>query len=325
MKKTIVYLFMVAILCVGIVGCGVDEGNTTSANAGASSGSDSSDSSDIEVSVIYKSLSAQYWKTMKEGAEAAAKDLGIKVTVLGPSDESEIAQQITMIEEQIAANVDAIVIAPCEENAIIGALEPYVDQVPVLMVDTDANLEGKKAFIGTGNENAAKLGGDYAAELFGKGGKAVLIGGQQGEMTSTQRLDGFRAGLEAGGVEVLEVQFGKNTADQAVAVMEDLITKYPGEIDVVLCQNDDMAMGCQTAVEQSGEDIKIIGFNGDEACVQLIIDGKIEATVAQQPYAMGYQAVEQAYKAAKGEKIEEHQEVEAELITKENAEEYLNG
>lgn len=326
-EKKLVSLFMAVVLCVGLVGCGSDDGKTTSANAGASgasSGSGGADSSDIEISVIFKSLSAQYWNTMKEGAEDAAKDLGISVTVLGPSDESEIAQQVTMIEEQIAANVDALVVAPCEENAVIGALEPYVDQLPILMVDSDADLEGKKAFIGTGNENAAKLGGDYAVELFGEGAKAVLIGGQQGEATSTQRLDGFRAGLEAGGIEVLEVQYGKNTADQAVAVMEDLITKYPGEIDVVLSHNDDMAMGCQTAIEQADEDIKIIGFNGDEACVQLILDGKIEATVAQQPYLMGYQAVEQAYKAAKGEKIEEHQEVPAKLITKENAEEYLN-
>jgi len=303
-----------------MAGCDSEESTTTGAGASADK-----DPADMEIAVIFKSLSAEYWKNMKAGAEEAAKDLGIGITVLGPSDESEIAQQVTMIEEQIAANVDAIVVAPCEENAVIGALEPYADALPVLMVDTDAELEGKKAFVGTGNENAAKLGGDYAAELLGEGAKAVLIGGQQGEMTSSQRLAGFRKGLEEGGVEVLEEQFGKNTADQAVAVMEDLITKYPGEIDVVLCQNDDMAMGCQTAIEQAGEDIRIIGFNGDAACVELILEDKIEASVAQQPYMMGYQAVEQAFKAAKGEAIEARQEVAAKLINKDNAKEYLNG
>lgn len=321
MKRKLAVVMTAVMLCFGLAGCD-EEGSAAQADGTARA---EKDASEIEVSVIFKSLSAEYWKTMKAGAEAAAKDLGIGVTVLGPSDESEISQQVTMIEEQIAASVDAIAVAPCEENAVIGALEPYVDTLPVLMVDTDAELTGKKAFIGTGNENAAKLGGDYAAEIIGEGGKAVLIGGQQGEMTSSQRLSGFRKGLEEGGVEVLEEQFGKNTADQAVAVMEDLITKYPGEIDAVLCQNDDMAMGCQTAIEQAGEKIKIVGFNGDEACVQLILEGKIEATVAQQPYLMGYQAVEQAYKAVKGEDIEEHQEVVAKLINKDNGEAYLNG
>lgn len=348
MKRKMLSVMLAAVLCLGVVGCGsgnkeeaadasaaaeataADEADTTADDDAASedaAGDDavSVDASDVEVAVIFKSLSAEYWKTMKAGSEAAAADLGISVTVLGPSDESEISQQVTMIEEQVAANVSAIVVAPCEENAVIGALEASVEDLPVLMVDSDAALEGKKAFIGTGNATAAKLGGDYAAELVGEGGKAVLIGGQQGETTTEQRLQGFREGLEAGGVEVLEEQYGKNTADQAVAVMEDMITKYRGEIDVVLCINDDMAIGCQTAIEQAGEDIKIIGFNGDAACVELILEGKIEATVAQQPYLMGYQAVEEAYKAVQGETIEEHQEVPANLINAENGEAYLNG
>lgn len=319
MRRRLAVIMIALVFCFSGMGCNADTVQT------GNSGTADKDTSDIEVSVIFKSLSAEYWKDMKAGAEEAAKDLGITVTVLGPSDESEISQQVTMIEEQIAAGVDGIAVVPCEENAVIGALEPYVETLPVFMVDTDAGLEGKKAFIGTGNENAAKLGGDYAAEIIGAGGKAVLIGGQQGEMTSVQRLSGFRKGLIEGGVEILEEQYGKNTADQAVAVMEDLITKYPGEINVVLCQNDDMAIGCQTAIEQAGADIKIIGFNGDEACVKLILEGKIEATVAQQPYQMGYQTVEQMYKTVMGEEIEAQQEVSAKLINKDNATAYLNG
>lgn len=322
MKKKLVSVVLMLVMCIALVGCDSEE-TTTASTSG--DGAAEVDASDIEVGVIFKSLSAQYWKDMKSGAEDAAAELGIGVTVLGPSDESEISQQVTMIEEQIAAGVNAIAVAPCEENAVIGALDPYTDSIPVLIIDTDANLEGKKAFIGTGNENAAKLAGDYAAEELGEGAKAVLIGGQQGENTSTQRLAGFRKGLEEGGVEVLEEQFGKNTADQAVAVMEDLITKYPGEIDVVLCMNDDMAVGCQTAIEQAGEDIMIIGFNGDETCAEMIKEGKIDATVAQQPYLMGYQTVEQAYKAAMGEEIETEQDIPASLITIDNVDAYLNG
>ena len=164
---------------------------------------------------------------MGEGCEQAASDLGIEVTVLGPNAESEIAQQVTQIEEQIASDTDAIVVAPTEESAAIGALTPAVGKIPVLLVDTDANLEAKTAFIGTGNENAAKLGGDFVAEQLKGKGNAVLIGGQQGEGTSEQRLNGFRKGLEEGGITVLEEQFGMNTSDKALAVMEDLLTKYP--------------------------------------------------------------------------------------------------
>lgn len=131
MKKRLLGFILAAIMCLGMSGCDSEETSETAQTKDSAV----TDPSDVEVAVIFKSLSAEYWKTMKAGAEAAASDLGISVTVLGPSDESEIAQQVTMIEEQIAANVSAIVVAPCEENAVIGALEPYVNQLPVLMVD----------------------------------------------------------------------------------------------------------------------------------------------------------------------------------------------
>ncbi len=279
---------------------------------------------DVHIAVIFKTLSSEYWKTMESGSQKAAEELGIKVTILGPNAESEIAQQVTQIEEQLSAGVDAIVVAPCEENAVIGALTPAVGKIPVLLVDSNANLEGKTAFIGTGNEAAAKLGGEYAAKLIGQGGKAILIGGQQGEMTSSQRLSGFRKGLEENGAVVLEEQYGNNTADKAMAVMEDLLTKYPDEIDAVLSMNDDMAIGVQQACANAGiDDIVIVGFDANQSALQLVKEGKLAATVAQQPYLMGYQAVQEAYKAVKGEHVEPYQEIAASLVTIENVDEYL--
>ena len=108
-----------------------------------------------------------------------------------------------------------------------------------------------------------------------------------------------------------------------MAVMEDLLTKYPGEINAVLAMNDDMAIGIQQACANAGVDnICIVGFNADQGALQLIQEGKIAATVAQQPYLMGYQCVEEAYKAVKGEAIEAHQDVAAALVTIENVAEF---
>lgn len=66
------------------------------------------------------------------------------------------------------------------------------------------------------------------------------------------RVEGFTKGLEACGVEILETQYGNNTADGAMAVMENLLTKYQSEIDAVLCINDDEAIGVQQACENAG-------------------------------------------------------------------------
>ncbi len=327
--KKLLAIMLSAAIGLSLVACGAKDAEPTQ-DAGDDAGQTEDagdagdvDASDIHISLICKTLSAEYWKTMEKGAQKAGEDLGIKVTVLGPNAESEIAQQVTQIEEQLAAGVDAICVAPCEENAIIGALTPAVGKIPVIIVDSQAALEGKTAFIGTGNTKAAKLGGDYIAETLGEGSKAILIGGQQGEATSSQRLDGFREGLEEGGVIVLEEQFGNNTADKAMAVMEDLLTKYPGEIDAVLAMNDDMAMGCMQACDNAGvTDITIVGFNADSAAVDLVEEGRLAATIAQQPYLMGYQSIEQAFKAINGETVEEEQDVPAELVTIDNVAEF---
>lgn len=325
-KGKILALVLSIVMALSLIACGGDTPDASQAQSseGVAETSGEKSDSDTHIAVIFKTLSAEYWKTMEAGAKDAAKDLGIEVTVLGPNAESEIAQQVTQIEEQLSAGVDAIVVSPNEENAIIGALSPAIGKIPVLFVDTDAGLEGKTAFIGTGNTTAAQLGGKYVAEHIPEGKGAILIGGQQGEMTSAQRLDGYRESLEAGGVQILEEQFGKNTADGAMAVMEDLITKYQDEIGAVLSHNDDMAIGIQQALESAGlDDVIIIGFNADAGAVQLVSEGKITATIAQKPYQMGYQCVEEAYKAAKGEEVEAYQEVPAELVTSDNVSEYL--
>ena len=131
--------------------------------------------------------------------------------------------------------------------------------------------------------------------------------------------------LEEAGIEVLAEQSGQNTTDGAMATMEDLLNRFPGEINAVLCHNDDTAIGAMQACEQAGvEGVTIIGFDVNVSAVELVLEGKLEGSIAQQPYMMGYTAVETALKAARGEEVEPVIYVDAQLITAENAQEYLD-
>lgn len=154
---------------------------------------DSMAPSDITIAVVLKTLSSEYWNYVKAGCEAAEKDLGVRVVVVGPGAESEIAQQVAMIEEQLGQDMSAIICAPNDSSSAAAALAPAIGVIPVLFVDTDAELEGKTAFVGTGNEDAAALGGAYIAEKLGKGTRAVIIYGQEGEATSNARARGTAA------------------------------------------------------------------------------------------------------------------------------------
>lgn len=281
---------------------------------------------DLEIAVVLKTLASEYWGYVKAGCDAAAEEFGVTVTVVGPGAESDIEGQVAMIEQQIGAGVDAIICAPNDADAAANALQAAIDQgIPVLSVDTNVGMEGQVTFVGTSNVDAAKEGGLWAAEQAGEGAKAVIIYGQEGDNTSNMRREGYEAACEEAGVEVLESLSGQNTTDGATKTMEDLISSYGDEIDIVLCHNDDTAIGAMNACKSNSiEDIIIVGFDGNASAVDLILAGElVKATVAQQPFEMGYQAVEAAIAAIHGEEVEEVINAPVQVVTAENGEEYL--
>ena len=281
----------------------------------------------VEISVVLKTLASEYWGYVKNGCDAAAQELGITVTVVGPDAESNIAGQVTMIEEQIAAGCDAIVCAPNDAAAAANALQAAIDAgIPVLSVDTNVGIEGQTCFVGTSNVDAAKEGGIWAAGQLGEGAKAVIIYGQEGDNTSNMRREGYEAACQEKGIEVLAALSGQNTTDGATKTMEDLLSAHPGEIDVVFCHNDDTAIGAMNACKSAGvSDILIVGFDGNKSAVELILAGElVQATVAQQPFAMGYEVVKAAYAAIQGEKVDAVISAPVKVVTKENGQEYLD-
>jgi ribose transport system substrate-binding protein len=296
---------------------------STPASAAEESKGAAKGDSDITIGVILKTLSSEYWGYVAAGIKQAEKDLGVKVELQGPPSETSYNEQSNMIETTLSAGkVKALVIAPLQPDMVVTKLKDA--SIPILFVDTDAKYDKKVAFVGTSNEDAAKMGGDYIVKQIGKGKKAVLIGGVQGDTTCEARMKGYKTALEAGGVEVLGIQYANATADKAVQVMENFMQTYP-QIDAVLCNNDDMAIGAQRAAAQAGraDKMKFVGFDGNATGVQSIIDGKQTASVAQAPFDMGYQAVFNAVKAVKGEAVEKNIIIETKLIDSSNAKDYL--
>ena len=231
-----------------------------------------------------------------------------------------------MIEQQIGAGCDAIIVAPNDAGAAQGALASAIGNIPVLSVDTDVGIEGQTTFVGTSNVDAAKEGGLWAAEQAGEGANAVIIYGQEGDNTSNMRREGYEAACEEAGITVLDALSGQNTTDGATKTMEDLLNAYPDQIDIVLCHNDDTAIGAMNACKSAGiDDMIIVGFDGNQSAVDLILAGEmVKATVAQQPYEMGYQAVEAALAAINGETVDAVINAPVTVVTAENGQEYLD-
>ena len=206
---------------------------------------------------------------------------------------------------------------------MVGVLESTGYQGIVVFCDTTNTFENQTSFVGTSNEEAAYNGGVYGVAINGENTKALIIYGQEGDNTSNLRKAGYERALEEQGLTPVAELSGNNTTDGATKVMENQLIANP-DINLVLCHNDDTAIGALNAIQAAGvEGISIIGFDGNQSAVELIANGDLTATIAQQPKLMGYQAVMTTVAALKGEAVEPVVSVDTVIIDANNAADYL--
>ena len=303
----------------------------------ASSGETSSSATGShKIDVILKTLSSEYWQYVKAGCDAYAKDHpDISVDVKGPSSETAYDEMTNMVQTDLAnTDYDAIVIAPLQSDSVANQIADA--KVPVLAVDTKINSDKIASFIGTGNEAAAKSGGQAAVEAAKALGweeiNCIEIEGVQGDETNTARMKGYKEGVEAAGGTFLddETQYADATADKAVTAMEGIMSKYPDGVAIICANNDDMAMAAAktAAGNEAYKNTVFLGFDGGAAVCESIAGGDATfanyISVAQNAYDMGYKAVETAVKVVNGETVEDFVDSGSEIVTKENAQDRLD-
>lgn len=318
-------LALMVLLGLILTACGdsEDEGSSTD-SGGTTEGTDTNTgSNDVNISVVLKTISSPYWKYVEAGAKKAGEDLGVNVTIVGPSSEAEVMEQVNMLEDQVSQNPDAILVSPTQPDTIVNVLEgASSDGIPVLLIDTDATFNGKLTFIGTENYKAGYEGGKSLAGLLTKGDKVALISGALGNPATDERIKGAKKALEDAGMVIVAEQPANSDKSEAMSVMENLLEK-DGDIKGVFSANDDMAIGVLRAVQAKNLDVKIYGTDGTEEAVQSILDGGLAGTVAQSPYNMGYEGVASALKVINGGKIDERIDSGIEIVTPETAEKFM--
>lgn len=276
---------------------------------------------DFTVVVNLKTLSSEYWQTVKSGIDKAAEELGMTIDVQGPPAESDIQGQVNQIETQLGGAPDAIIIAPDDNDAVVGVLEGY--EGIVVFCDTTNTYENQTSFVGTSNDEAAYGGGVYGVAINGENTKALIIYGQEGDNTSNLRKSGYEKALAEAGLEPVAEMSGNNNTADSKAVMEAQLIANP-DINLVLCHNDDSALGALEAIKEAGvEGISVIGFDGNTSALESIAAGELKATIAQQPAEMGYLSVMTAIAALKGEAVEKVVSVPTVVIDGENVADYL--
>ena len=329
-KKRVLAMLLAGAMALSMTACG--GGNSASTDDSSKDGGASASGGSYKVSVILKTLAAEYWQYVKSGAEDYASEHSDKVTVevKGPSSETAFDEMQNMIETDLSSGTyDGIVISPLQSDTAAQLVSGT--KLPIVAIDTNFDAPEVVSYVGTGNEAAAKSGGLAAMKKAKANGadkpQAVILTGAQGDETHEARLRGYRSAVEQAGGTVLEVQYCDAQPDRAAAAMEAVMQKYPQGVDALLVTSDDMALAAIKCIwdNNSAAYLKtvICGFDGNQAAVEALDRGELTVDIAQQGYEMGYKAVEAALDALEGKSVESVIDSGSEVITADNIDAYI--
>lgn len=259
---------------------------------------------DEKIALITMDSIDQHWITLNEGAQAEAKELGVTVDFMSPNTKDD-AQQIECVNNAVAGGYDAIMVAANGPDAISSALQEAADAgVKIVYVDSPANVEAEATF-STDNKAAGKTAGEEMIKaLEEKGvtsGKIGIINVNAATDSTVNREEGFREAFEGTEFEIMETQYGEGDAAKSQSIAENYITQ--GVVGIFGC-NEGSTTGAGNAIKASGNaDIIGAGFDKSDAILNLIEDGYLYCTMAQNPDVMGSEGVKAAVQAIGGENL----------------------
>lgn len=273
-----------------------------------------------KVVFVMKEGRSQYWKIIQSGAEKAFRDFRVDGKVIAPVSEDPIKQN-DLLMNVFNQSPDVLVVSPIQPSAIVPVLMKYKEKnIPVLSVDTDTEWQDQTAFMGTDNFTLGRKAGELLTSMLQPGDKVALIRGDT--PTEKDRVKGVKEALEAAGIKVAAL-LEDVKREEAKNTMIDILQINP-DIKGVFGTNDMLALGAFKAAQEKGMKIQVVGADGIWEMVKCIEEGVLSGTVAQNPYDMGYQSVEHAVKAIRGEKVDKKTDSGVDIITKDNAKEKLD-
>jgi len=299
---------------------------TNSCGSGNKDNSGTEDAIQIEIGVIPKGTTHEFWKSIHAGAQQAATESGVEILWKGPQKEDDRAQQITVVEDFISRGVDGIVLAPLDDRALMRPVQDATrEKIPVVIIDSALQGEDFISFVATDNYLGGVLAGRRMGELLQGKGNIFMIRYQAGSASTTKREAGFQDTMKEEFPEVnflVQKQYAGSTTETAYQLAENLLNRFP-DVDGIFCPNESSTFGTLRALQESGKAGKIIfiGFDSSPKLVQGLHDGHIQGLVLQDPVKMGYLGVRQMVLHLKGEQIENRIDTGVYMVTKENMEE----
>jgi ribose transport system substrate-binding protein len=279
-----------------------------------------------KIALVMKSLANEFFSTMADGANRhhAAHADAYDLIVNGIKNETDLAEQVGLVEQMIARPVNAIVIAPADSRAMVTVLK-RAKEAGVLVVNIDNQLDAEVLrqagltvpFVGPDNRAGARKVGEALAKKLKPGDPVAIIEGIPTAFNGQQRRLGFEDAMKAAGMNIVGVQSGQWEMEKANGVAAAMLSEHAG-LRAILCANDNMALGAVAAVEAAGKRGKVLvaGFDNISALRPMLDDGRVVATADQHADQLAVYGIEAAMRILKGETPPSDQTTAVDLIAK---------
>ncbi len=274
------------------------------------------------VAVIVKSTQSAFWKSVFDGADAAATEYNLDITCSGPETEEDYESQNRMVEEAVRKGAEVIVFSSVDYDGNAQVIDEAAEAgVKIVVIDSDVNSSAVSVRIGTDNYQAGATAAQAALADKRDPLHIGIVNYAVYSANGQQREEGFRNALmEDGRVEDIHTINVVSTTEDAKEGTKQLLERYP-DINVIATFNEWTSLGVGWAIRELGraEDITVVAFDSNVVSVGMMETGEVDALVVQSPYVMGYLAVEAAHGLIAGQKPrEENINTNIKLVTREN-------
>jgi ribose transport system substrate-binding protein len=277
-----------------------------------------------EIAVIVKTTNSNFWQNVNKGASAAIAGTGHTMTFNGPAAESDIADEVNMVDNAVNRGVAGLLLAPSDPDALVPAVKRANEAgIPVAIIDSSLSDAGKgtyQTFLSTDNCAAGKLAAAEMIKLTGGAGKVAVMSYVAGVGSEIGRVGCFIDALKADSkITIVGPYYSKSQMATALDQTTDVLAANP-DLKGIFGANEPTAVGMGRALKQAGKagQVAAIGFDGNADLQDFVKDGTLAAILVQGSFQMGEKGVQALAELIAGKTVDAHLDTGVVLVTKGN-------
>jgi ribose transport system substrate-binding protein len=235
---------------------------------------------------------SDFWTIAKAGCQKAESELGSFVLDFKIPSDGTVASQKRILEDLLVRGTQGIAISPIDPANQTDMLNEAAAKTLLICHDSDAPASNRACYVGTDNVAAGRQAGDLIKKAIPSGGKIMVFVGTRDAQNARERFGGIEETLKGSNVTIVDVRTDDTDRGRAKANVQDTIVNHPDIACLVglWSYNGPAILNAVKDANKLGQ-IKIVCFDEEDETLQGVKDGHIFATVVQQPYEFGYQAM----------------------------------